>query len=94
MKSKMQYTPKQLEALEGLRSREGFKVLLLTRDSIKEQTLAANSRAKNRDIISKDVVVHESAIEQIRENNGFLAGFNEVIDLVETARKKRLKDKA
>ena len=88
------FTDKQLEALEGLKSRDGYRVLLMIRDKLKEQTLAANSRAKNRDIISKDVVVHESAIEQIRENNGFLAGFNEVIDLVETARKKRLKDKA
>ena len=90
----MKYTPEQLESLEGLKSRDGYRVLLMTRDKLKEQTLAANSRAKNRDIVKKDLVVHESAIEQIRENNGFLAGFNEVIDLVETARKKRLKDKA
>jgi|GEM_PF-6781976 len=87
----MSYSKRQLEDLESLQSHRGYAVLLLERERVAKQTLVKNSQAKNRDLVSKETIIHESAIEQIRENNGFLAGIDSMIKLVETAREKRLK---
>lgn len=89
----MKLNQKQLENLESLSTTPGFIVLLETRADIANQTLIHNSTAKNRDLISRDIIIHETAIEQIRENNGFLKGIDHIINLIETARDRRLKEK-
>lgn len=89
----IKYSQKQLENLESLSTTAGFKLLVEARADIANQTLIHNSIAKNRDLISKDIIIHETAIEQIRENNGFLKGVDHIINLIESARDRRLKEK-
>jgi len=89
----MKFTDDQLEQLESLRKHRGFEFILQEREEVARKTLFNNSNAKNRDLIQKDTIVHESAIEQIRENNGFLMGIDHIIKLVESAHDKRTKAK-
>jgi len=85
----LKLTNDELEELDGLKGMPGFKVLLKIYADKKEQTLIANSSVKNRVLKSDTIEVHETALEQMRYNNGLLDGVKYVITQIDGAYNKR-----
>lgn len=86
-------TDQELERLDSLTKHNGWPIMVAELEKVGRDTLVKNTNVKNRDIVSPGMVIHESALEQIRENNGFLRGVKHMIDLAETAQDKRIKKK-
>lgn len=77
-------TKEQQEAVEQLQSnRDGIKALKLLFKQKKEEKITACQFAKNKDIIikseGKDIVLHETASEEIKGNLAFIDGMDWIL---------------
>lgn len=73
----------ELEALDSLKNSKAMKVISRLIIGKREELLGSSFIAKDRDIQSGNVIIHERAIEQLRYNAGFAHGVGWITDLVE-----------
>lgn len=86
---KIDLTNEQLEELEELKGRPGYKVLQIIRDMVAMQKLQESFNAKDRDLIEKGVVIHETAISTLNRNAGYVEGIDYLIKRIDKAYKER-----